>query len=210
MTADSASSESASPDSAPATGTRERILAAAAEILREDGITARLSVRAVASRAGVSVGSLRHHFPTQVALRDEIMRRIYDWLAPGDEIGDPTIPARDRLVAALRDVLAHVGAGPEARANVVTMTREFVEAEQTEPVREAFLAAQRDSQRRIEGWLRVLAEEGATSADDLPGRARFLSTVLDGLALARAMPVADDHVRVEEEVLAFAADAALS
>src|SRR5690606_13815979 len=77
-------------------GTRERILAAAAAILGEDGMAARLSVRAVAARAGVSTGSLRHHFPTQQRLRDEVMRRINDWIAPAERIRDASLPARDR------------------------------------------------------------------------------------------------------------------
>lgn len=43
-------------------GTRDKILIAAATMLGENP-TARLSVRAVAARAQVSTGSLRHFFP---------------------------------------------------------------------------------------------------------------------------------------------------
>ena len=78
--------------------TRERILAAGAAIIADEGVTAHLSVRAVAARAGVSTGSLRHHFPTQQQLRDELMRRIYEWLVPADSIEDTSIPPRERLL----------------------------------------------------------------------------------------------------------------
>lgn len=190
--------------------TRERILAAAAAILGEDGATARLSVRAVAARAGVSVGSLRHHFPTQQDLRDEVMRRVLDWMMPRSSIGDRSVPPRDRLVQCLLDVLDLSGTGAQAREAMTTMTSTFITAEQTASVREAYLAAQRDGQRRTEGWLRALAEECAIPAEDIPRRARFLGTVLDGLSLERAMPAADSLTQVESEVLFAAADVALA
>lgn len=190
-------------------GTRERILEAAAGILREDGVTARLSVRTVASRAGVSVGSMRHHFPTQQNLRDEVMRRIYDWIVPADHIDDTSLPARDRLVESLRQVLTAAGGGPEAREAMSRMVETFVAAEQTEELREAYLTIERDAQRRIEDWLEVLAEEGALPRHDIPRRARFLSTVVNGLGLERALPAQDSLAQRETEALYTAVDAVL-
>lgn len=190
--------------------TRERILAAAAAIIGEDGVAARLSVRAVAARAEVSSGSLRHHFPTQQGLRDEVMRRIFDWVMPESGIGDTTVPARDRLVRSLREVLDMGGTGPRARESMNQMTRSFIAAEHTEPVRETYLATQRDGQRRMEGWLQVLAEEASVPEEDIPRRARFLGTVLNGLALERALPAEDSLAQVEAETLYAAADAVLT
>lgn len=189
--------------------TRERILAAAAAIIGEDGITARLSVRAVAARAEVSIGSLRHHFPTQQELRDEIMRRVYDWMLPESSIHDSTIPARDRLVRCLREILDMSGVGAEARTNMTLLTSSFIAAEPTEPAREAYLAMQRDGQRRMEEWLRVLAAEGALPAGDISRSARFLSTAINGLALERALPAVDSLAQAETETLYTAVDAVL-
>lgn len=189
--------------------TRERILAAAAAIIGEDGITARLSVRAVAARAEVSAGSLRHHFPTQQELRDEVMRRVYDWMLPESSIDDHSVPARDRLVRCLREVLDLSGVGAEARSNMTVLTSSFIAVEPTEPVREAYLAMQRDGQRRMEQWLRVLADEGALPEGDIARGARFLATVLDGLALQRALPAADSLAQAETETLYTAVDAVL-
>lgn len=191
--------------------TRERILAAAAAIIGEDGVAARLSVRAVAARAEVSTGSLRHHFPTQQVLRDEVMRRVYDWMLPESSLGDTTVPARDRLVHCLRQVLDMSGTGAEARRSMVLLMEAFVTAEQTEPVREAYLATRRDGQGRMEGWLEVLAEEDdALPVGDIPRRARCLGTVLNGLALERALPAEDSHAQMETDVLYAAADMALA
>ncbi|GAP80049.1 MULTISPECIES: TetR/AcrR family transcriptional regulator [Brachybacterium] len=189
---------------------RERILAAAAAIIAESGVTARLSVRAVAARAGVSAGSLRHHFPSQQALRDEVMRRIYDWMMPEVDLHDTAVPARDRLMACLRGVLDLAGTGPEARAATGRLVSTFVTVEPTAEVREAYLAMRRDGRRRTEGWLHQLAEEGALAVADVPRTARFLETVLDGLALERALPADDAQAEVETEVLRTVVDAVLT
>lgn len=191
--------------------TRERILAAAAGIIGEDGVTARLSVRAVAARAEVSTGSLRHHFPTQQVLRDEVMSRVYDWMLPNISIDDTAVPPRDRLVHCLRQVLDMSGTGPEARHSMVLLMENFVTVEQTEAMREAYLAMQRDGQRRMEGWLGTLAEEvGTLPVADIPRRARHLGTVLNGLALERALPAEDSLAQRESEALYAAADMALA
>lgn len=190
--------------------TRERILAAAADIISEEGMTAKLSVRAVASRVGVSTGSLRHHFPTQQLLRDEVMRRVYDWALPSTDIHDTTVTPRDRLVECLRQVLAISGVGAESRAAMTTVTESFISTGQTDEVRETYLAVQRDGQRRVESWLQALADEGAlTDASSIPRSARFLNTVLDGLALERALPSEDSLAQLETETLYIAADAVL-
>ncbi|WP_240372317.1 TetR/AcrR family transcriptional regulator [Brevibacterium zhoupengii] len=190
--------------------TRERILAAAADIIAEDGVTAKLSVRAIAARVGVSTGSLRHHFPTQQALRDEVMRRTYDWMLPDSDIHNSTIPARDRLVECLRQVLAAAKAGAEAREAMTAVSTAFIVADQTEQVRETYLAIQRDGQRRTEDWLRVLADEGEIpNRGDIPRFARFLCTVLDGIALERALPAEDSLAQLETQTLYLAVDAVL-
>lgn len=189
--------------------TRERILAAAAEIIQEDGVTARLSVRTVAARAEVSTGSLRHHFPTQQALRDELTQRIYDWVLPSRGIEDASVPARDRLVQCLRQVLAPTGTGEQAREAMTTLTASFISAEQTESVREVYLAMDRDGRQRIEGWLRAVSGEVDLPEAEIPRRARFLASVLIGLGLERALPAEDSLARTETETLYLAADAAL-
>lgn len=188
--------------------TRERILKAAAEMIAED-ITATLSVRAVAARAGVSTGSLRFHFPTQRALQDEVLARIYEHFVPDDPIRDRSLPARDRLVACLRQMLVPAGVGEQARSAWGAAYHAFIAPEPSEQVRTAYLAYERASARRVEYWLGVLADEGALARRDLGRDVRFLLTVLNGLSVERALPSGDSVLKAETDSLYFAADAIL-
>jgi AcrR family transcriptional regulator len=53
---------------------RERVLAAAEEVLAAEGLSA--SMRTIAERAGVGLGTIYRHFPTQEALYRDI---VVDW-----------------------------------------------------------------------------------------------------------------------------------
>ncbi|GAB2626982.1 hypothetical protein Aab01nite_80040 [Paractinoplanes abujensis] len=191
------------------TGSRERILAAAAAMLAED-VTASLSVRAVAARAGVSTGSLRFHFPNQRALKDAVLGRIYGHMFPDDPIKDRSLPARDRLVTCLRQVLAPAGVGEQAREAWTIAYRTYIAAEPTEEVRAAYLGLEQGGWRRIEYWLSVLADEGALPKEDHARRVRFLLTVLNGLSIERALPAGDSILESETETLYLAVDSVLS
>lgn len=190
------------------TGSRERILAAAAAMFAEDATT-RLSVRAVAARAGVSTGSLRFHFPTQRELQDALLARIYHHLAPDDPIHDRSLPARDRLVNCLRQVLALAGVGAEARAAWKAAYETYIAPDPTDQVRSAYLAIERAGWRRVEYWLTVLADEGALPKDDHARQVKFLLTVLNGLSIERALPAEDSILKSETETLYIAVDAVL-
>ncbi|CAM5258854.1 TetR/AcrR family transcriptional regulator OS=Streptomyces tendae OX=1932 GN=GUR47_26030 PE=4 SV=1 [Streptomyces tendae] len=185
--------------------TREKILRAAAEMIAED-VAAKLSVRAVAARAGVSTGSLRFHFPTQRALQDSLLARIYEDLLPGDPIGDRTLPPRERLLNCLRQVLAPLGTNEDARTAWGRMYRAFIEPEPTEAVRTAYLGHVRAAERRVEHWLTVLAEEGALPPGDHTRNVRFLVTVLNGLSVERALPTSESVLIAETETLNAAVD----
>lgn len=187
---------------------RDRILLAAMELFGEDP-AARLSVRTVASRAGLSTGSLRYHFPTQRALQDEVLTRIYDLVAPDDRIHDTSTPARDRLVDCLRQVLSRAGVGEQAREGTRKVVEDFVVPEPTEEIRAAYLAIEQEMRRRVEYWLAVLTDEGALPDGDNTRRARFLITVLNGLGLERALPADDSILQSETDTLYTAVDCVL-
>lgn len=187
------------------TGSRDRILQAAMAMFGENQ-GARLSVRAVAARAGVSTGSLRYHFPTQRVLQDAVLAGIYDVIAPDDRIHDRSTPARDRLLDCLRQVLALAGVGEQARAGWGEIFRTYIEPEPTEESRAAYLAIEREAQRRVEYWLTVLRSEGALAEGDDSRRARFLVTVLNGLSIARALPSEESILATETETLHAAVD----
>ncbi|MFG2653426.1 TetR/AcrR family transcriptional regulator [Streptomyces sp. NPDC048436] len=185
--------------------TREKILQAAAEMIAED-VAAKLSVRAVAARAGVSTGSLRFHFPTQRDLQDNLLARIYEYLLPGDPIRDRTLPPRERLLNCLRQVLAPLGTNEDARTAWGTMYRTFIEPEPTEQVRAAYLGHEREAERRVAHWLTALAEEGALPPGDHTRNVRFLLTVLNGLSVERALPTGESVLLAETETLNAAVD----
>src|SRR5690349_3594692 len=116
-------------------------------MLAED-VTARLSVRADAARAGVSTGSLRFHFPTQRELKDAVLARIYTHVFPDSPIHDRSLPARDRLVGCLRQVLAPAGVGAQAREAWTLAYERYIATDPTEEVRTEYLALERG------GWQR--------------------------------------------------------
>jgi AcrR family transcriptional regulator len=188
---------------------RDKVLLAAMQMFGENP-AAKLSVRAVAARAGVSTGSLRYHFPTQRELQDEVLTRIYDLVAPDDRIHDSSVPARDRLVECLRQVLTGVGLGARARAATLKVVEEFIAPEPTEENRAAYLAIEREVRHRVEYWLTVLVNEGAIPDDGgNTRRARFLLTVINGLGMERALPAEDSILQAEADTLYTAVDCVL-
>ncbi|WP_229399273.1 TetR/AcrR family transcriptional regulator [Micromonospora okii] len=189
--------------------TRDRILIAAATMLGENP-TARLSVRGVAARAGVSTGSLRHFFPTQRALVDAVVAGIYDVDVPGDPIGDTARTPAERLVECLRQVLAQIGTGERAREQWRGIHGTYIAVAPTDDEVATYRSIERAGLHRIERWLTALADEGALPADDVAPRARFLATVLNGLFTERVLPADALRLKFEAETLRMAAVAVLS
>ncbi|WP_407320389.1 TetR/AcrR family transcriptional regulator [Isoptericola halotolerans] len=183
--------------------TRDKILVAAATMVGEDP-TARLSVRAVAARAGVSTGSLRHFFPTQQDLLDTVVAGIYDVALLGDPLHDRERPAAERLVACLQQVLTLVGTGDKARETWRSTYQAYVASRPSDGAATTYLALERSARRRIEQWLAVLTDEGAIPAGDDVQRARFLSTVLNGLTVERALPADGPRLAAEADTLRLA------
>lgn len=186
---------------------REKILWAAATMLGEEP-GAVISVRAVAKRAGVSTGSLQHHFPTKRALMDEVMTLVYDLVLPADSMHDTSISARDRLAACLQRLLASVGADPR-EAWRETFDR-YIATDPTEAAGAEYLAIERELRRRIEHCLNVLQDEGSLMPGDNGRRARFLFTVVNGLSIAQALPADESHLSTEINTLYAAVDGVLA
>jgi TetR/AcrR family transcriptional regulator, cholesterol catabolism regulator len=189
---------------------KDRILEAAVRMSGEN-LGAGLSVRAVAARAGVSTGSLRHHFPTQRSLQDAVLAHVYDVALPDDHvIHDTSLPARDRLIACLRLVLAPAAPGRPAREAWGRVHERFIAPEPTEELRATYLALAQEGLRRVAYWLGVLVEEGALAEGDNLRRARFLNTVVGGLSAERALPGEATLLEQETDMLGMAVDAVLT
>lgn len=196
-------------DNAPQPGTRERILIAAATMLGEDP-TARLSVRAVAARAQVSTGSLRHFFPTQRELIDTVIAAIHDVDLPDDPIENRSESAEQRLVDCLRLMLSVVGVGEQARQRFAAIYETYVAAPVSDDQVTTFTALERLDRHRIARWLQTLIDEGAMPPGAVEDRARFLSTVLTGLMTERALPTDATRLEAEARTLRRAVQAVLT
>jgi AcrR family transcriptional regulator len=112
--------------------TRQRILAAAEDLSCETG-PARVSLEAVAARAGVSKGGLLYHFPSKhhllralVADHVDEIRRAMDRLAPGArDSGAPLAIAR-AYVAVVREEIAEGGPPPAGVFAAIAEDPEFI------------------------------------------------------------------------------------
>ena len=191
-----------------ASDTRSKILIAAATMLGEDP-HARLSVRAVAARAEVSTGSVRHFFPTQRELIDTVVAGLQTIDLPHDPMKDTSLSPAERLHACLQLLLSAGGSGERARQNWAALHEAYVASPVTEDGAHVFSALDRLSVDRIERWLVVLRDEGVLAPGKLEQHARFLFTVVNGLSFERALPGAQARLEFEGPTLRTAALAVL-
>lgn len=188
--------------------TRSKILIAAATMIGEDP-TARLSVRGVAARAGVSTGSLRHFFPTQRELIDTVVEGLQSLDLPEDPIADHSKEPAERLEGCLHLLLASIGSGASARQNWAALHDAYVAVPVAGDAEHTFLAMERLAVDRVERWLSVLRLEGVLQDGSPEEHARFLLTVVNGLALERALPGAPARTAFERASLRLAVAAVL-
>lgn len=160
------------------TDTRERILHATLRVIAEQGVGA-VSNRRVAAEAGVALGSLTYHFPSQTTLlRESLMLHVAEEVA--------------RLEAVAAELRASEATAADAAAEVERVVRRS--ADKVEPIAELelHLQAARDpelreaSRRCFEAY-----EDFATAALEalgVPDPARHAPAIvalLSGLAIRR-------------------------
>lgn len=185
--------------------TRDRIISAATEMMQEGA--PRLSVRAVAARAGVGASTLRHHFPTQRDLINAALTATYDAAMPDERIRDTSIPPRERLRECIRRLLDPFGTPAEAREVWTNLLRTFAEAEADPNTRAGYQVLVAQAERRVGAWLAILEEEGALPPGDNARRSDLLLTVVDGLSITRALPTTGSRIEEETATLGFVIDA---
>ncbi|WP_329792468.1 TetR/AcrR family transcriptional regulator [Lentzea sp. DG1S-22] len=180
---------------------RQQIVDAARAILAEDPEST-LAVRAVAERAGIGASTLRHYFPTQQALHEAIFATALDDLPPDLRIHDTSVPAATRLRECLVQLLPPPQPMSRAAADrMLTVLSTTFGSGSTAEARNTWGAYTVRTLDAIAGWLGVLADQGAIPGDGLRQRARFLLTVVEGLALSRIVPVARPSGDEEQGVL---------
>lgn len=186
-------------------GTRERILAATTEMIREGA--ERLSVRAVAARAGIGASTLRHYFPTQRDLINASLTTTYDEAMPDERIRDTTVPPRERLRECLQRLLEPFGAPEAARDAWLGIFEAFAGPDATPEARAGYEVLEAQAARRVGAWLAILEDEGVLAPGDTARRTHLILTVVDGLSIARALPRRSTHLEDEAVTLARTVDA---
>jgi AcrR family transcriptional regulator len=156
---------------------RDAVLHHLVEAIAEGGMSG-LSVRNVASRAGVAIGTVQHHFPTKAAML----------LAAMDSIGVDAVQAHDdatqdataetRLLATVRLL---VPSGPESRVSRVWLAfAAYAPTDAAVRARYEELWA-----RTVRGLERLFAASApAASSAAVEDAATELLALLDGLAVA--------------------------
>ncbi|WP_106816336.1 TetR/AcrR family transcriptional regulator [Microbacterium timonense] len=178
--------------------TRERILEAAVAVARSGE---KVTVRGVAARAGVGMGTLRYHFGTQRELQDAVLSSLYEAALPDERIRDASVPPGERLLECLGHLLTPLGIDRTAREAWTDIFRTFIDLEAPDATRDRYVELHRQTMRRIESWLSILVEEGSLARGDNSARATFLLTVVNGLAVQRALPAESAPLETEKTVL---------
>ncbi len=81
----------------------EQLLATAREVVTEQGVDA--SLRDIARRAGVGLGTLYRHFPTREVLLDALLRTSFDGLTERAAELEASRPPDEALVTFLRETV---------------------------------------------------------------------------------------------------------
>lgn len=188
-----------------ATGTRERILDATAELFRERGYTG-TGLKAISTASAAPFGSLYHHFPGG---KDELaaasLRRAADGYAElvggilAEELADP-VQAMRVAFARAADTLADTGYVDACP--IATVALEV--ASTNEPLREV-------TAEIFEGWLGMLDQLFLAAGLDPPTARRlstlFLAALEGGFLLCRAAKDTAPMLLLGESVAAAVAAA---
>jgi AcrR family transcriptional regulator len=161
----------------------EHLLVVADEVVTEHG--AEVSLREVARRAGVGLGTLYRHFPTREALFEALLHTRFDELAARAGELETGSPPRDALVTWLRDCVAFT-------TTYQGVTELMVNAiEEPESALHASCVALRAGGTR----LLVRAQEDGAARDDVDGTDLFaLVAALAWLCDQPALAPRADHL----------------
>ena len=169
--------------------TRQRLVEATAELHHEHGVSA-VSLRDVAERAGVSVGTAYHHFPAYLdAVRACAVHHAGLYPMPAESMFDGVSAVDERMQALVRELCAWYERQPWL---------EKIRAERSHypPIEEGMTLMEQEIERLARLAAQCTADEARTAA--------ALLDVAVYTSLRRAkMPAARIHGRMAEAVLAW-------
>jgi AcrR family transcriptional regulator len=168
--------------------TRERLLRAAAAVIRRDGPQA-LTLDAVSAQAGVSKGGLLYHFPAKNALLDALL--AWWWERFEDEVDARDDGAPGGWIRAYLRTCDVAGMPEEERATELGLVAAIASApERMDAARERYRA-----------W-----QERVTAAAPDPVAATIVRLAADGLWFADVFDLAPPERELRERVLARLAE----
>jgi AcrR family transcriptional regulator len=175
--------------------TRDRLLAAATDLIEEGGYAA-ASVAAIAARAGVSAGALYRHFPSKAELFVEVFRaHAQRELAAMHAAGDRTTSFTDRLAAVVETyATSALGNRRLAWALVYEPVDPLVDAER--------LAHRKLYRNQMAELLRLAMAAGELPPHDDPDL--LAAVVVGGIAEALAGPLSPVAAEADERHVARA------
>ena len=172
------------PRTSDAAGTRERLLDAAAGLMRREGPQA-LTLEAVAAEAGVSKGGLLYHFASKPALLEALFDRWltrFETAIEAHATGEPG--GFTRAYVACSDMVDEPAASPAVEMGLFTAL--VTEPERLEQARARYAA-----------WQERLARDGID-----PAAATVARLAADGLWFADLLGLAAPEGELRERVMA--------
>jgi AcrR family transcriptional regulator len=163
---------------------REVILDAVISVLASRGSDA-LSIRNVAAEAGVSVGSVQHHFPTKDALIVGAMTAVNERFR---ERLHTLLEHEDSAQMRLRVFCSEVSCVTDERVSDAVVWTAFAARASADP---RIRAIHSQAWERTEGALLQLLVAAFPDADVTPDDAALVLAVTDGIAVARAAEQTD-------------------
>ncbi|GAA4659464.1 TetR/AcrR family transcriptional regulator [Streptomyces chumphonensis] len=176
----------ASPSARRGREVRERLQAAAAELIAERGWSA-VSTRLLADRAGVGPGLVHYHFPSLQALLSEAALGTVRALA--DELG-ALLDRADGLDEGLTGLLAALDHYDGRDTTSLLFSEVYLAAARDPELGAALADVLGATRRRIARWL---AAHGAPAPEDT---AAVLTAALDGVMLHRPLDAQLTSARV--------------
>ncbi|MFC6355905.1 TetR/AcrR family transcriptional regulator [Luethyella okanaganae] len=175
---------------------REQIVAAAAQIAAQSG-TAALSVRAVAQKAGVGVGTLRHYFPSQKDLYSEVLDRIFDAQLDDLNIDDGTTSPARRLAECMRQFLPAEDGRISELEGWLALYTSALGRDRTDAGARLLTAFNQRARTRVDRWLSTLHTDRTRRSQHVV----LLLALVDGLCLELLTPETQLTVQDARETL---------
>lgn len=189
--------------------THERLLTAALDVMRENGV-AQLSTLAVQKAAGASRGAMLHHFPTRADLLREVIARIVEQNEAAVEKALKRARSSDPVERAVRALLT------AAQSDSAMAEMEMWLAARTNPqLRAELVAAERSAGRDLDRVLRRAFGPELAAHASFPLVTGLTLALVRGLSvgqvLRRSTTAADEAVHewagIVRQILTTSADA---